>query len=215
MKKIILFVLLTLIVSGCTANYEITLNGDTVKEKLTIIETDKTIFDKELDTGFTIRESFESLLDDDEFSREEYKTKSLSSEDQLGVEYTSSSAASIINSSIVNTCYSNPKVDKDGNIVTINTGSNFECYDLYDNLDTVRVVFRTNHKVISTNASSVEGDSYIWNITKDSNKEIQITYDESITKPNYILYIAIFILIVILGISIYFISKKVKNKNNI
>ncbi len=214
MKKLVLFTFIVLLLSGCTANYEINLKDDKVEEKLTIIETNKSIFDKELDTGWTIRQSFESMLEGDEFGEENYNVKSLITDDQLGIEYTSKSALSILNSSIVNQCYRNPSVSISNNIISIDTGSNFECYDFYENLESVRVVFKTNHKVISTNSDSKEGNSYIWNITKDGNKTIQITYDDSITKKSIIPYIIIGIVAVVIIISGCFVLKKVKNKNS-
>ena len=159
MKKILLLIIACLFLSGCTANYEIT------------------IFDKTTDTGWTVRDSFNSLLDSDEFGQENYNVKSLTNDERLGVEYTSKAASSIINSSILNQCYNNPKIENNDGIITINTGSNFECYEFYDNLESVRVVFKTNHKVISTNAEEVDGDKYIWNITKNGNKQIEIVLD--------------------------------------
>lgn len=215
MKKIILLAFIGFILSGCTANYEITINGDKIEEKLTLIETNKAIFDSVTDTGWTIRESFESLLDKDEFGSEDYSVKSLTNDDQLGIEYTSKSASSILNSSIINQCYTNPTVNIDENIVTINTGSDFECYEFYDNLESVRVIFKTNHEVISANADEVENGSYIWNITKDGNKRIEISYDASVTKTNIIPYIVGAIVVITLLIVAYFVSKKVKTKNNI
>lgn len=212
MKKILLFAFICLFLVGCTAEYKIVLNDDKIEEKLTIIELNKTIFDKETDTGWTVRNSFESLLENDEFGQENYKIKSLTTDDQLGIEYRSSSLKSILSSSIINQCYSNPSIVVDEDIVTISTG-NFECYDFYDNLENIKIVFETNYKVISTNADVVEDDSYIWNFTKDSNKSIQISYDSSITKPDYTIYIIIAIIIIILIGVFYFISKKVKIKN--
>lgn len=212
MKKILLFTVICFFLVGCTAEYKIVLNDDKIEEKLTIIELNKTIFDKETDSGWTVRDSFESLLENDEFGQENYKVKSLTTDDQLGIEYSSSSLKTILNSSIINQCYSNPSIIVDEDIVTIST-ANFECYDFYDNLENVKIVFETNYKVISTNADVVENDSYIWNFTKDSNKSIHITYDSSITKTDYTIYIIISMIIIILIGILYFINKKVKIKN--
>lgn len=213
MKKIILLSFILILLSGCTANYEVVIDGDKIKERLTITETDKSIFDKITDTGWTVRDSFDALLSGDEFSRQDYSIKSLNSEDQLGVKYSNDSLESLENSSVINQCFNNPSISVEDNIVYIDTGE-FECFDLYDNLDSIRIVFKTNHKVLDTNADTIENDSYIWNITKDSNKVIKISYDSSITKINYTAYVVVVLIFIVLIIGLLLVFRKVKNKNN-
>jgi len=216
--KIILVIICLLFLSGCTATYEINIKDDKIIEKLRLIETNTTIFDKETDTGWTLRETFQSLLDnDDEFSKSNYKVKSLNSDNQLGVEYTSSSSESVLNSSILNQCYTNPKVSVDGDIVTIDTGNDFKCYEYYENLETVKVVLKTNHKVISTNADEQNGDTYIWNFTKDSNKTINVSYYESDVKKSFNItgIIIVLIIVTLLGGVSYLVVKKMKSSNEI
>lgn len=216
MKKILIIIISILFLSGCTATYEVNIKDDKIIEKLTLIENDVTLFDKKNDTGWTLRETFDSLVNhENEFSKDPYDVKSLNTNDTLGIQYTSSSAKSILNSSILNQCYINPKVTTIDGIVTIDTGTNFKCYEYYDNLDTIKIVFKTNHEVVSTNSTQKDGNSYIWNFTKDSNKNIKISYYESeIQKSINISFIIITIsIIVILGIIIYLISRKIKNTN--
>lgn len=213
MKKILLLSFILILLSGCTANYEVVIDGDKIKERLTITETDKSIFDKITDTGWTVRDSFDALLSGDEFSRQDYSIKSLNSEDQLGVKYSNDSLESLENSSVINQCFNNPSISVEDNIVYIDTGE-FECFDLYDNLDSIRIAFKTNHKVLDTNADTIENDSYIWNITKDSNKVIKISYDSSITKINYTTYVVVAIIFIVLIIGLLLVFRKVKNKNN-
>ena len=213
MKKILLLSFILILLSGCTANYEVVIDGDKIKERLTITETDKSIFDKITDTGWTVRDSFDALLSGDEFSRQDYNIKSLNSEDQLGVKYSNDSLESLENSSVINQCFNNPSISVEDNIVNIDTGE-FECFDLYDNLDSIRIVFKTNHKVLDANADTIENDSYIWNITKDSNKVIKISYDSSITKINYTTYVVVVLIFIVLIIGLLLVFRKVKNKNN-
>lgn len=219
MKKIkyILVIICLLFLSGCTATYEINIKNDKVTEKLRLIETNTAIFDVPNDTGWTIRETFESLINrDDEFSKSNYKVKSLNKENQLGIEY-SSSNNSVLNSSILNQCYINPKVTIIDEIVTIDTGTNFKCYEYYDNLETIKIVLKTNHEVISTNADEQDGDSYIWNFTKDSNKEIKVSYYEKVVKNSIDVKNIIIPLIIVglVGLVAYFIFKKMKKSNEI
>ncbi len=215
--KIFIIVMFLILLSGCDATYELNIKNDKITEKLTVIETDKSIFDKVNDAGWTVRDSFEAFLTGDDFADEDYKAKSLNTDDELGIEYTSSSSKSVDNLSILNQCYTNYKVNINDDIVTVDTGTDFGCYEYYENLDKIKVILKTNHKVISTNADSMEDGSYIWNITKEGNKQIQISYYESIVDNSLSLKTIMLIvgIIVIIGIAFVVIYNKIKNKNNI
>ncbi len=215
MKKIIVFICLILL-TGCTATYEINIKDDKITEKLTAIETNQLIFDDRNDSGWTIRDMFDATVNsiDDRFSNKNGKIKSINSDDKLGIEYTNT-INSIENSSILNQCYINPRVTVNGSEVTLDTGFNFKCYEYYENLETIKIVLKTNYKVISTNADEESNGKYIWNFTKDSNKQIKFTYDKSVTNNStnmYLIIIVIFVIIIV-GITGYVIIRKNKNSN--
>ncbi len=220
MKKIkfILITMCLILLSGCTATYEINIKDDKVIEKLSLIERDVTLFDKVSDTGSTLRQDFDALLNNDDiFSKKNYEMKSLNDSNQLGIEYSSSWAKTIVNSSILNQCYDDFNIEIYKGIVTIETGNNFKCYDYYENLDTIRVVFKTNHKVISTNALEKDGDSYIWNFNEESNKNIRISYYEDKMDSSFDLVTIMLILTVlgIVGFIIYIIFNRIRQNNRI
>lgn len=217
MKKGILILICLLFLTGCDATYELTINNDEVKEKIKIIETNTQIFDVVNDSGWTLRQQFDSFLNDDEFSNETYSIKSLNKKNQLGIQLKSKRTENLLSSIVLNQCYNNPVVELNGDIVTIKTGSNFECFDYYQNLNTIQVKFKTNHKVISTNCDEKKGNYYIWNITKNSNKNIEISYYDSIVYDIYRpLYITIGVIVLgIVLIAIYFLISKNKKENSI
>lgn len=212
MKKVILLIVLVLTLCGCSAKYEITLKNNKITEKFVIVESDKSIFDKQLDTGWTIRESFESLLNDDDYASENYEIKSLINDEQLGIEYVSKETESILSSSIVQQCYKNPSVIEEGNIVTINTGTEFQCYELYENLENIEVILKTDYKVISSNADSINNDTYIWNISEGGNKQIEIAYEVSDNSSKYVYYVIGALSLILIVVFIYT-RNKIKNKN--
>lgn len=215
--KILLVVAFLFLLSGCDATYEININDGNITENLKVIETDKSIFDKTNDSGWTVRDAFNSFLNGDEFAEENYDVKSLNTDDQLGLEYSSSSSESVMDLSLLNQCYANPTVEIYNGIVTLDTGDDFECYEYYDNLNNIKVILNTNHKVISTNAEVLDDGSYIWNITKDGSKRIKISYYES-NDNNSIDAKTITVIVaalVIIGIAIFFMYRKMKNKNKI
>lgn len=215
-KKILILIIFMVLLSGCTATYELNIKDGKVKEKLRLIETNSAIFDVRNDSGWTLREMQESMLAKDSFASKNYKVKSLNNNNQLGLEYTSTNEQ-LFNSSILNQCYINPVVDIRDGIVTLNTGNNFKCYEYYDNLDEIKIILKTNHEVISTNAEEIHGNSYIWNISKESNKQIEISYYENFTKKTFNWFNVVIIVLILAAISggIYFLIKKNRKSNSI
>ncbi len=218
MKRLFIFVSLLLLLSGCSVSYEINLVNDKIEEKLTIIENDQSLFDVENDTGWTLRQIFDSFSQDtdNEFSVENYSVKSLNDETRLGLEYKSDSSKSLINSSVINQCYNKPTMFVEENVITFNTGNDFKCYEYYENLETISIVLKTNNKVLSSNADLVEDNIYTWNITKDGNKQIEISYEIKESKEFNIVTILIIIVVAIVSIGVsFYVYKKFKNENKI
>ena len=215
--KLMLLALIAIILTGCTANYEISIYDNKITENVKIVETDTSLFDKRNDTGWTPREIFASYVNDNRFDKKNYTVKSIDSNNELGLEYNNSDLTSILNSSFLNLCYKGAAVSETDGIVNISTGTSFECFDYYDSLDTIKVVFKTNHKVKSTNSDEKHGDTYIWNISKDSNKDIQISYYKSVMNNSVNVWLIVLIIVALigLGIGIYSINKKNKKENEI
>lgn len=217
MKKLLILICL-LFLTGCSVSYEITLENNKIKERLTIVEKNQSLFDVENDTGSTLREIFDTLASEesDEFSVLDYSVESLNSDTQLGVEYYSDSTQSLINSSAINQCYMNPKIQINDNIVTFNTGNDFTCYDYYENLETINVVLTTEYKVLSSNADMVEGNKYIWNITKEGNKNIELSYEQYVFEDSPIgTIILVVALVVIFSLVALYVYKKKTKENKI
>lgn len=215
-KKLFIF-LFAIILSGCSATYELELKNNNIKEKLTVLETDSTLFDKIMDSGFTIREMFDATMYDDQFSNDDYQIKSLENQNQLGIEYKTNNLEKIINSSVLNQCYIGAEVVEDNENIIINTGDNFKCYEYYENLETIKISFKTNHDVIETNAMKIDGNEYIWNFDKNSDKSIKIIVSKDANKGLFSYIYIIFPIVVILSIAIvlYYIYIKRKQENNI
>lgn len=215
-KKIVLLICIILL-TGCQATYEININDNTISEKLKLIETNTSIFDVRDETGWTLRELYSSLLVSDQFSSNNYNVKSLSNDNRLGVEYKSKNLESVLNSSILNQCYINPSVEVKNDIVYIDTGIQFQCFEYYETLESIKIVLKTNHKVVSTNASEQKGNSYIWNFTKDSDKRIEVIYYQNEIKKSfdYITLIVIVFLVLCVGTLVYILLNKKKKNNEI
>lgn len=218
MKKYIILLICLIFISGCSATYEIKITDKKIEEKLMLIETDKSLFDVPNSEGWTLRQMFESLLttNSSEFAQKEYSVKSLTDGTQLGIQYYSDDSNEIINSSAIHQCYINPIMNEVDNIVTINTGDDFRCYEYYENLDSIKVILKTDYKVVSSNAHSVKNGKYIWNITKDGDKQIQFSYDKSDVKKYSIIIITVSIISFITVFCIcYYIYYRMKEQNKV
>lgn len=211
MKKILYLLLLCLIISGCSATYDIDITNQKVKENLKLIETDNTKFDKENSSGWTYRQIIESTLSPNEFAHETYTTKKIETEDSLGLEYNNNlEYLDLRNLSVLEQCYSKYNILDNDNSISLDTGTKFDCYDYYENLDEITIRLKTNHKVLNNNATKVENGTYIWEFTKNSNHQILLKISKTAdnTKYRYLLYMAI--IFVVLGGGIIY--NKFKNK---
>lgn len=217
MKKIFILICL-LLLTGCNASYEITIKDNKISEKLSLVELNKELFDVKNDTGWTLREVFKAQveLSKDEFSVEDYTVKDLSNDNKLSIEYNSNKINNLVNSSVINQCYTNPSMKTEDNIVKFSTGEDFSCYEYYNNLETITIVLETNHNVISSNAQTIEDNKYTWVLTKDSNKNIEFSYEKKQEKEsNLITVIVILLSIVVLGFVSLHIYRKFKEENKI
>ena len=197
--------------NGCTIDYKLSINGKTFKENLKIIETDVSKFDLKEEDSLSVRELFTKEVKGDIYSAREGKSKLIDNDHELGIIY-KNKTNDYISASSINYCYSEPIFTRKNKDVTIDTGEDFLCYDLYENIESIRIIIKTNNKVISSNAHEINGNNYIWNITENGSKRIMLSYEERDFNLIYsIIIITVVILIAIITISTL---KKLRIKNN-
>ena len=215
MKK---FIILTLcfLLCGCTASYEINITNGRVEEKLNVVESNSDLFDKQTDSGWTLREIFKSAATPDQYSKSDYDYK-YNDDNKLSLEVSGKSYLENMNSlQVIDQCYNNASVTTINNVLTISTGNEFVCSDYYGVVDKIIIKLTTNHKVYDNNANKVNGNTYIWEFTKDSDYSINISIDkEKINSPiriNLIIIIVATIVVVsFIGLLLY---KKNKKENS-
>lgn len=239
MKKKLILLIVLLLTTGCSANYDIEIYNNEVKEKLEYINTDPSSWDSKVQYGFTYRQLVEAskdypypvfdstVVDENDIIKiegvEYYDNTLISDTNKLGqkLEYKKFTLDNFSDSSIVKKCYQYFNIIEKDDEIIFSTSLENKCFNEYSNLDIITVNLKTNHKVVSSNADIVNGYHYTWNISKEEKDDaailITIKKDEYIF--NYenefikkIMYIGGFIGI-ILGVSgftyIYF-----KNKRN-
>ncbi len=196
LKKVLL-ILLVIFITGCSAEYTITVNDNTnINELLDVIEKDDTTFNIKKSSLYntTPKEYLNTNLKwptsvyiDMETSPLEpiksneiyyYNKKDISNNFQLGINYSfEHSQYRYGKSTIANNCYSYEYQKIDDKLL-FETKDSFKCFDKYDALDSVKINLVTNCKVINENADSKTKNKYTWKIEKNkTNQKIIFSLD--------------------------------------
>ncbi len=216
MKKLImLFVIIML--TGCTINYNITINEDDIKENVKIIvpmiETDEDTFGEQIN-NFTNGYNIKTSTENDNYIATLNKTYDFTNYN---------------NSTFMNKCYDEVTINNTNSDITIKTSEAFHCIEMEDDFEAQQVTIniKTKLKVKDNNADKVNGNTYTWIINEKNytNKQIymqinkeQINVSDTIkqnTSNSLELIAAILIFLVpviILALVIWF---KSKGKNEI
>lgn len=206
MKKIyIIATLLLFVTTGCTVDYEIELNDDTIGEVVQFNENIGLVQNNILPTGIL---TYQAAIDDlYTIPQPVYIDANSNVYDEMqiidGVSYYDKE---LINdgmnygikgsflhplsdykkSKAINKCYANISVLENDNRVVLSTSRQFLCFTQYTNLDAVNVKIKIDSKtytVKSHNADNVDNNIYTWNITKNNsnNKSVVIEVEKNRT----------------------------------
>ena len=205
---ILLFVLL---LTGCSVQYDLKFEQDTIKEKIDIKaehnSDNQSVFNRDyyaIINASTSNEYNKVLLDDGyEFSYD------------YGFE-------EFRNSRFLN-CYDAYSLNTDNNVITFSTSKQFKClvYD-YMPIDNVVINISTDYEVVDNNADAIEGNVYKWNINNNnfSNKPIKFSYKKKIVKKSlfdlfknnkdfYVVLLSCICLLVVIALFIIIKNKRV------
>lgn len=200
-KKILLFISL-LFITGCSANYDIEIYNDQVKEDMEFISTDSFNWDSEVQYGFSYRElvlaSYEypypafynAVVDENDTIKldgvEYYNNQLISDSSRLGqkLSYHKFNLNNFHESSILRKCYQYFNMIEQEDELVLSTSLENLCFQEYPMLDNITIHLKTNHKVVSHNADIVDGYHYTWNLTRDQKEDSAILL--TIKKDEYI-----------------------------
>ena len=165
--KIILLLIFTFLLSGCTADFEITVGND-IQENLTIYAdstseykeiyqsqhsypVNKYYNDQNIEayvTGYQTNVAYYDFYEDDKNNTFNYNST-----------FTIRKAPQ---SNIINKCFEEYEVKKSGDELYLSTNEGFQCFD--NGLKSVTVTLKTKYKVMYSNADTTNGNDQIWYI---------------------------------------------------
>lgn len=234
-KRILLLILMLLLTTGCTCQYNLTIENNTYKEEIIIYgenNEETSNFNKKWEIPVNKEEYHlggEAGVEKD-VTGDVYKYNLSGNKLTFNYDFTRSD---IIDSSAVSNCYNKLTIVDYEDTIVISTSSKAMCYNRYPTLNNLKINIKVDKPVISNNADNVNGNIYTWNITKDNadDKSINIILDNKktvvddepkeedndeknqIKKRDYTLYIFLGILLIVVLIA-YLIFNKIRNHNN-
>lgn len=188
-KKLIILCFSVFLLSGCTATYDLEINNNTFKEKLTLNEMN---VDKEqlevlttnalpVDYNKVCYWDFDTEVGPNEVKEEKginyYKISPL--DDGLTAESTMS-LSEYPNSRILNTPFVSNHVNNYDDYVSIYGFDGVEIFNIYPELEEFTVNITTDKQVNEHDADEVKGNTYTWKFTpKDTKKTLYIEMDST------------------------------------
>ena len=219
MKKLILIICLMFLVTGCDVSYELKINADeTFDEKTTL---------SFLNQEMTVDDLSVYIKTNQPISNSRYEAKYYDSRiytngiyNDLIYDYVHN-INSFRKSTFVDTCYPNMKITESDDEIRIESGKGFRCLNPDNGLitDHVDIAIVSELEVLENNADEVNGNTYSWTVNESNvqDKEVNLVLKRNKKNSMDINYFLIFgiigVLIVMLGIGLFLISKNRQNND--
>lgn len=164
--KYIFFLISVFIITGCNVNYELSYNDGIFNENIYFYENQKTFID-ELSNQDNV-----DLLADEMYKLEKnnniFNKNFKYNDTYAGYEYVSTFNDNVTSlPTIANKCYENINITKNENTLIIQTSNEFLCYDRFKYLNNINLKFKTNYKIIDSNADEINENELIFKINEN------------------------------------------------
>lgn len=217
MKKIIVVLISLLLLTGCTIDYNLVIDKDSIKETITGTAYKEEYEVREEDSGLNL---FYTYINDDInplISGDGLYNKDINEIDNgINYKYDFIYKNNYDKSKIINSCFENSNVKETDTYYSIELSGEFYC--LYSDKININVI--SNYVVLENNAKEVNGNKYSWVIDDSSNVNIflniskEIKYDEP-SKTKFIStfqLVGLIIFVVLTGITYFLYRKKNSGK---
>lgn len=208
MKKIIILLITTILLTGCNVTYDIKFTENNIKDSIKIYTNSKKV---QTATENTIT-NFTDQLGNWERGYEYYKRELYTTDKITGYNYTYTFNYDEYDAmSQLRKCYKDFELNYEENTITLKTSNEFLCNNYYQEVNSLELNISSEYQIISSNADTKSNNIHTWKINKNNykNKPIELTIskktsyiEENTTKKNKldlqaILTIVIFILLII------------------
>ncbi len=204
MKKKEIFILLSIfLLTGCQAEYNIIIDNNTVKEELSVYETDMNRWNTIQGNNILTYEQYQQEYKDAPVgiyyndqnpdaeigfneNRKYYTIDTINENNKKGLNFnTDFSTNRYSDSYIIRNCFKYVNIINQNNTFSISTSKGLSCMNYIDGLDKIAINIKTDYEVVDTNATSINNKTYTWVITKNNyiNSNIYIKLNKSIS-PN-------------------------------
>lgn len=212
--KLVILLLLVLLFTGCTGNYNVTINDNlSVNEELNLeLENNNGEYEKTL-----------NIFKENNIKEDNYHISINNS--KVVIKYNdkfNSIDDYILNSKVYHELIDEIKYSKDGNNIDIYIDEILKLNDDGKNIgnvsdiDSLKINIKNPFKVITSNEDSLDGNTYTWNITNETvNKKILMQFETKQDKISYGKIITIVVLVICIETLAYIIIKNYKNAHKI
>lgn len=217
MKKIIIVLISLLLLTGCTIDYNLVIDKDSIKEAITGTAYKEEYEVREEDTSLNL---FYTFINEDVnplISGNGLYTKDIKEIDNgINYKYDFIYKNNYDKSKIINSCFENNNVKETDTYYSIELSGEFYC--LYSDKININVI--SNYVVLENNAKEVNGNKYSWVIDDSNNVNISLNISKEVKyeEPSKTKFISTFQLVgliifaVLTGITYFLYRKKNSGK---
>ncbi len=202
MKKILLIICLMFLLTGCTANYELTYKKGYFTEEITIYEDKEVAKHEEFPSITNIKANSNKVkINEDSYYTIEHSTDEKNNILKATYVYKD---LSFDKSLVYNDCFSEKSFVDGDESVYIYLGGEMTC----EHLENATITFKTDKQVIKHNADKVKKGVYSWDSIPTDGIVIEVSKKNISKDANMIPpVIRIIIIAILLGIGIYILKK--------
>ena len=167
MKKFILLLIMTFLITGCSCNYTLKID-DKVSEEIEVV-VPNSISDTKKNQVDNILKDLNPIIDDYDHKYKYNVNKKVESNStiyNLDTEYDNYK-----DSTLLAQCFEHAVFEENDDYIIINASGKFGC--LYDN-DEIKINIKTDKYVSSNNANLVNKNTYTWKIDRSNRDDVSI-----------------------------------------
>lgn len=216
-KIVVVFVVL-LLLTGCTINYDLTINENSIDEKISgsVNKSEYQLNDEDTSPNLfytLINSDVPALVVGDDL----YKKDISELEDKLNYNYSYTYNNNFDKSRIINSCFENRIISETDKYYHIKLSGKFYC--LYS--DKININVTSNYEVIDNNADKINGNKYVWTIDNSNDVDILLTiskeekYEEPVKAKMFSTFQIVGLIVFALLTIITYILYKRKNSGKI